>query len=133
MRQQPPAGHRATSPGAPRRLRGSRLPAAELPRANFSGLPGLPAPSSRGRGGRKHMPPRERMLLLEYVKTVCFLTSERAGAQIFAASPSLPSRRGRQRKRRIWESPGKDSRQGKPPSSAPDLPAWSPPLGTANG
>lgn len=32
------------------------------------------------------------MLLLENVKTVCFLTSERAGAQIFAASPESPPR-----------------------------------------
>lgn len=66
------------------------------------------------------------MLLLENVKTVCFLTSERAGAQIFAASPSLPRGKGGQRIRRIWESLGRDSAQREPPSLAPDRPPGPP-------
>lgn len=55
------------------------------------------------------------------------------GRPDFCSLSSLPRGKCRQRKRLIWEPPGKDSAQGEPPSLAPDPPAWGPPLGTANG
>lgn len=60
------------------------------------------------------------MLLLENVKTVCFLTSERERApRFFSASPGrvFPRGRGGQKNRQIWEPPGKDSTWG-------ELPSW---------
>lgn len=64
------------------------------------------------------------MLLLEYVKTVCFLTSEQAGAQISTAFGVSP------RERQIeqtsdWGAILEGICSGEPPHPlAPDSPAW---------
>lgn len=62
------------------------------------------------------------MLLLEYVKTVCFLTSERAGAQISAAFGVSREGKGDRANLGLGRHPGKAWSRGTAPL-APDSPA----------
>lgn len=73
------------------------------------------------------------MLLLEYVKTVCFLTSEQAGAQISAALES-PRRERQIEQTSDWGAIPEGICAGEPPYPlAPESSAWGSRLGTTKG
>ncbi|KAM7238473.1 hypothetical protein CapIbe_009993 [Capra ibex] len=75
------------------------------------------------------MPPREsRDVALGECEDSLLLDKRANGRPDFCSLSSLSRGKGRQRKRLIWEPPGKDSAQGEPPSLAPDLPAGEDPL-----
>lgn len=69
------------------------------------------------------------MLLLEYVKTVCFLTSEQAGAQISTAFGVSPEGKADRTNLELGSHPGRTQHRGTAPPFGPrlsclGLPAW---------